>query len=136
MLLTDKMVEQEGRLGRKNGRASTTIPPSRRRRPLAGPEGFSTRRRRPMRRQTGDQERLLITIALEASRCVEEEHRHRSARGGCRLHPRLRLRALYRRHAQLHRHDRHERLRNKLLREMASRGDTFYGMMAADKAAA
>ncbi len=25
---------------------------------------------------------------------------------------------------------------NKLLREMASRGDTFYGMMAADKAAA
>ncbi len=78
--------------------------------------------------------------------------RHRSARGGRRLDPRLRLRALYGRDAELHRRDGRRVLRGALrearretrralppdaaLKELAARGESFYSRFAPAKAAA
>ena len=110
--LLEEMVEKRGRLGRKNGKGFYDYPQN-------GPKklwpGLADLQPKKLDPDTIDvqeiKDRLLGMQALETARCFEEGVAHRRARGRCRLDPGIRLRAVLRRHAVLHRHDGHEEIR-------------------------
>ena len=58
--------------------------------------------------------RLMYIQALETTRCMEEGVGHDGGRGRPRLDPRLGFPGLDRRHALVHRHDRHSRVRRRV----------------------
>ena len=112
------MVEENGRLGRKNGKGFYDYP-RRRQEDACG----RACRRSPTAKldpDTIDVDELKQRFLVDAGGGGGAHHRggrrHRSARGGCRLDPRLRLRALHRRHAVLHRRHGRDGLRRALRR--------------------
>jgi 3-hydroxyacyl-CoA dehydrogenase/enoyl-CoA hydratase/3-hydroxybutyryl-CoA epimerase len=144
MKLIDTMVDTHGRHGRKNGKGFYDYPAK----PAKKHLWPDLKTLYPQ--QDADSHRLRGAEAAPPRHHRAGSgprhggrHRHRPARGRCRLHPRLRLRPLHRRHAVLHRrHGRGElrragrKLRRKygaqfkvpkLLKDMAANGETFYG---------
>jgi 3-hydroxyacyl-CoA dehydrogenase/enoyl-CoA hydratase/3-hydroxybutyryl-CoA epimerase len=112
MKLINEMVDTHGRRGRKNGKGFYDYPAKPAKKHL-WPE-LSTL----YAQQDADSHRLRGAETAPAGHHRAGSgprdggrHRHRPARGGCRLDPRLRLRALHGRHALLYRRDGRGQLR-------------------------
>ena len=104
--LLARLVEGEGRLGRKNRKGFYDYPENGPKRLWPGLADLQRTRLDPDRVDFGElKSRLLVAQALEAARTVAEGVDHRSARGRCRLDPRLRLRPVHGRRPVLHRRD-------------------------------
>ena len=145
--LLEAMVVKEQRLGRKNGKGFYDYPAQRREEPVAGPR----RDRRQAARSrhdlgAGPEGPLPVHAVARSGALHGRERRHRPARGGRRLDPRLRLRALHRRRDLADRRRRREgvrrarggaggQIRPALPAERGAEGDggggeTFYGKYA------
>ena len=102
--LLEEMVEKRGRYGRKNGKGFYDYPQNAPKRLWPGLADLQTIKLDPDTIDVNElKERLLAIQALESARCIEEHVRHRCARSRRRLDPRLRLRAVHRRHDFLYR---------------------------------
>ena len=109
-----EMVEKQGRFGRKNGKGFYDYPEKGKGQKSlwAGLAGAAAEAARPRHARCRGVEAAFPGGAGGGSRAHGGGSRHhRSARGGCRLDPRLRLRAVHRRHAVLYRLHGHEEVR-------------------------
>ena len=112
MALIDTLVDKHGRFGRKNGKGFYDYPAEAgEEEAVAGPEGPLSAAGARKGRRRGAEAALPRHHRAGGGARHGGGHRHRSARGRCRLDPRLRLRALYRRRAVLHRRHRREEVR-------------------------
>ena len=141
-------MEKRGRLGRKNGKGFYDYPQDGPKRLWPGLAELQPTKLDPDTIDVAGAEAAPARDAGAGDRALLRGGRaHRRARGRCRLDPRLRLRAVHRRHAVLYRHDGREALRRtlcqrlekkhgarfappKLLLDMAAKGETFYGRFA------
>ncbi len=118
--LIDTLVDEHGRLGRKNGKGFYDYPAEAgEEEAVAGPEGPLSAEEAP-RTSTMKvlKQRLPVDDRARSGARHGGRHRHRSARGRCRLDPRLRLRALHGRRALLHRRHGREGLRRRCARSL------------------
>ena len=144
------MVEKHGRLGRKNGKGFYDYPEKGPKRLWPGLADLQKTKLDPDTIDIDELKQRLLGDPGAGDRALFRGGRaHRCARGRCRLDPRLWLCAVLRRHPVLYRHDGNEgfvelceRLEkkfgarfkpNKLLVEMASQGESFYGRFAPGK---
>ena len=110
--LLEEMVEKRGRFGRKNAKGFYDYPQT-------GPKrlwpGLAELQKEKLDPDTIDKDELKASPARDPgarNRALLRGGRaHRRARGRCRFDPRLRLRAVFGRHALLHRHDGREEVR-------------------------
>ena len=110
--LLEEMVEKRGRFGRKNAKGFYDYPQSGQKRLWPGLAELQKEKLDP---DTIDKDELKAAPARDPgarNRALLRGRRaHRRARGRRRLDPRLRLRAVLGRHAQLHRHDGRQEVR-------------------------
>ena len=119
MELINMMVDKHGRSGRKNGKGFYDYPPkARQEEAVAGPEGSLSAARSRHDRRRRAQAALAGHHRAGGGARHGGRHRHRSARGRCRLDPGVRLCPLHRRHAVLHR--RHGRRQIRQARQDAA----------------
>ena len=109
-LLSD-MVEKHGRLGRKNGKGFYDYPEKAPKKLWPGLADLQKKKLDPDTHRYPGNEGSAARDAGARNRALFRGGRaHRCARGGCRLDPRFRLRAVLGRHAVLYRHDGDEAL--------------------------
>ena len=113
--LLDQMVEKRGRFGRKNGKGFYDYPQSGPKRLWPGLADLQPKKLDPDTIDIDElKHRFLAMQALEIGALHRGRRRHRRPRGRCRLDPRLRLRAVLRRHHLLYRRHGHQGLRRTL----------------------
>ena len=144
---------KHGRFGRKNGKGFYDYPASGKKVLWPGLADLQPKKLDPDALDVAElKQRFLVIAGGRGGAHGRGGVVGRSARGRCRLDPRLRLRALHRRRAELYRRHGDQGLRRScdklaakygprfdppaLLRDMAAKGETFYGRFSAKKEAA
>ena len=131
--LLDEMVEKRGRFGRKNGKGFYDYP---RRAPKKLWPGLAELQPSKLDPDTIDVDGAEAAPPRHPGAgdraLLRGEVSDRRARGRCRLDPRLRLRAVLRRHAVLYRHDGHEEASSSCAERLEKKyGAALYAQQAA-----